>query len=612
MLYALFVFLPAQIYIFLATGQMPTGVQWFALLFLVEIAALFGSSFTKHEAILVFSFATFGFVHVQQFVNLIYAEWLRVSPIAKGFGFAEKIPSFYSPPLETGVWEARTFFHESWLLPILIPVTTFSLGVFLSIALGLFGREIYIEAESLPFPVQEMTAQAVITLTERKEPRKIQLMSLCVVVGFIYGFLVYTSRFITSAMQWNLPWQIPIPWIDMNMYIQQSFPGASFGIATDINFFSLGLFLPTIVNIGVFLGSFAIYFLGSWLSVSYNLSPVKWWVPNMNIQLALQRSIMYFWAPILIGISIAAGLVPLFSRPQVLFHIFNVLRKKPSTKERKFPEEFSVLWIILPVLFASLYSILLTYYLAPDFPIWVIAVLNFLMPILLTIIGGRLSGEAGISFTPQYINETAILASGYKGTDAWFTLWAGSWTSLRTGEMWCSLFRALDLTNTSMRSMILGRLIQLPIAIILSFIFVQLFWSLSPIPSVLYPGTQIFWPIQATYQGLWLTRPPELFRIEWIVGSFTGMAIIHLLFSRFFPTALPVSIAAGCGTPIPYAVSQLIGGIVGLVVSIITGKEFYNSHKQIIAAGLTMGEGISIVFGVCFLLIVKSMWVMPY
>jgi hypothetical protein len=572
---------------------------------MVELARLAGAhAITKQEAVIIYIFAG-GLILPQIFVTLVFNSWFRESSVALAFGLGGDVaPPWFSPLPETGVFEMRTFFHSAWMMPLLVSLAGATANLLGSISLGIFFKDMFLEVERLPFPVQAMEVEGISVLTER-HAEKVQALSIAAIFGFIWGFFVYTMRFISTSFKITLP-LVPIPWIDFNKLIELVFPGASFGISTDIQSFTFGFILPLYIGVGTFIGSFIVYFLGNWMSVSYNLYLSPWWSPGMDIALSLQRSIMFLWAGPLIGIAIAVGLMPLLLNPRNLISLIRSKRKM---------RHISFVWLLVYLATASV-STALIYILAPDFPIWVSAVMNFLMPIIVTLVGTRILGITGQWFDPatSYLNELAVYSSGYSGINAWFTLWNFSWASYMNGAGWIARFFICDRTKTSISSAIKAFLLIIPLTYLVSFAFTQLFWSVSKIPSELFPGAQIFWPITATYRGYWASRPEGMFSPLLIVGGFVvaalGSAIPLVL--KFVPVGLPLAIASGALMNIPWSTGILIGNLIALVTRKIIGSARFNEYKLIISAGLVMGQGVAVVIGICIALVIGSMWSMPY
>ncbi len=611
LIYTIVIFIPSQIYLVLATGSVPSGVQFFSILLLAELFRLTGGSLTIHEGIIIFIWAA-GWFLPPLFVQRIQALWFRTAPVAYAFGLGgNAAPWWFAPFLDTGVWEARTFLHPAWIIPLLLPIIASTVTGFSSLGLGLLARQLYIETEQLPFPMQEMSVQAVETLVKRDKER-LHILSLAALFGFIWGFVVFTLRFISVGFKIPLP-LVPVPWADWNIYVEPTFPGASMGFATDITYLALGFILPVNVAIGMFIGSFSIYFVGNCLSVQYNLSMYRWWEPGMNIALSLQRSILYMWALPLIGIGLAAGLTPVFLRYKIAAEAFSAIFKRKPEAKRRFPEEFPAWMMFLPYILGAVYSTVLIAYLAPGFPIWIAATANFTLPLLLTVVSTRIVGTTGHFFVPPNFNETLIYLSGYPEADAWFTSWNWSWQSYTAGDGWCTQIYMLMRTGTSLRSSIKTWLAILPLLILFMFLITEFFWRIAKIPSELYPGANIFWPIQATYWGLWTTRPPGLFQPQLLVGSFLVMAAISIIceFIKFIPPGSAVSLAAGAVMPTPMAFPILIGVVIGKILSLVF-PPIAEKYKFTVGAGLIVGQGTAIIIGVCIALISGSMWVLPY
>ncbi|MEM2914965.1 MAG: hypothetical protein QXH91_06165, partial [Candidatus Bathyarchaeia archaeon] len=163
MLYAMLIFTPAQIYMTLMTGTGITAVAWFTLILWVELSKLSGSRITKQEAFFILSFAT---VASLTGLNLIYWAWFRQSEFAVKFGIVDLIPDWVAPPPSANILSLRTFFHPSWILPLTVSTLSAFFAFALSLGLGLFAREVFIEVERLPFPMQQMSGQALEVLTE--------------------------------------------------------------------------------------------------------------------------------------------------------------------------------------------------------------------------------------------------------------------------------------------------------------------------------------------------------------------------------------------------------------------------------------------------------------
>jgi len=607
LLYAIMVFIPTMIYLELMTGAAwGVSAAWFTLLFWIEIGKATGRRVTKQEAFMILTLTGAEMFYP---LSLIYNAWYRTSPQAKLFDIAPYIPDWVAPPPEAGILDLRTFFHPSWILPIAVAITSFLFGQVFSFGLGLLGREIYVEVERLYFPIEHVNAQIVTTLTGSEE-RPIRLLSVFAVIGFIYGFILYTAPFLIQAYTGRYIQFIPLPWVDFNVQIERVFPGASFGIFTDIGPLTTGFILSFPTVIGIFIGSMAVWFFGNWLSVVYNLSPKSWWAPGMLISMAWNRSLLYFWFAPLIGIGLAVGLGPIIRHPRTLAMAF--LPKAKKIKERLTDPISSK--IILTFLIVGLGSITILYYiLVPDFILyapWFLP-LMFIIPFLTLTITGRMYGETGISsFPSDYLQNLIYYLSGYSGVDIWFAPTTTPWPGIEKLK-W---FKTAQLTETKADSILKTYWFILPFAIIIGFFYVQIFWSIAPIPSGRYPGVRIFWDINATMHSLWIRgQLAGLFNpYSVLISFFIGLGLYFGLNFIHSPITL-TALFAGASQITPISVTMLIGAVLAKIFCRVfhVSEEWWNKNKLLIAAGLILGESISVTIGLSISIIINSLWTLP-
>jgi len=232
------------------------------------------------------------------------------------------------------------------------------------------------------------------------------------------------------------------------------------------------------------------------------------------------------------------------------------------------------------------------------------------MPFVTTIIGSRLVGETGIgSFPVGYIQNILYYATG-AGVDVWFA--PNYMTS--SGSGWLSWFKVAELTETRSDSLIKAYWLLLPFALVVGYIYVELFWRIAPIPSGRYPGAVIFWDIDATMRSLWIKgrELPGLFTVDRILYAFVIATALYMVLDFLHSPITLVALGAGISTITPYAVTYLIGAIIAKILSWRTGKEWWNKHKMLIAAGLLIGEGLAVTLSVAVALIINSIWTLPY
>jgi len=604
-LYAILVFIPAIIYLQLMVGTVGIPVAWFTVVLWVELGKILGYRVSRQEATMVFILAS-----AELFIPtwLIYRAYFRTSDIVRMFGISNEIPTWYVPDPSSGVLVKRWLFAPEWTVPLTVSLVEMSLDALCYWSLAILARRLFIEVENLPFPMEQVTARAIVTLTE-EEVSRTRLLFFTSVISFFYGFFVYALPFIAKAWTGRMMSIIPVPWYDLTSLVEQYFPGASFGVATDLAPIATAFVLPVWVTLGIFIGSFAIYFFGNWLSVTYNLSLQPWFARGIPMNLALQRSTLYMWGIPIIGLGLAAGLAPILRYPRILIQLFP---KSSTAKKDSALETFSLTrWTVIPFAVVMVASILFYAILTPTFPLWYIAPFIVVLPIVLTLIDGRMLGTTGVTYgtNAQNLLRVAYWTSGYKGADVWFVPWP--WLTVVGPHL--SELKVCQLTNTSAKSLIRAWWIFFPLSVLAGVVYVQAFWSIGSIPSARYPGASIYWPIRATYDSLWI-RGSELglFRVDWLLGSFAfGVALDFLLNFLKLPLSF-ISIAAGTVTYPPVAMTFIIGLAIKFAMWKYSGKEWFEDRKQILSAGLLMGEAMAVTISIAITLIVNSIWVLPY
>ncbi len=73
-----------------------------------------------------------------------------------------------------------------------------------------------------------------------------------------------------------------------------------------------------------------------------------------------------------------------------------------------------------------------------------------------------------------------------------------------------------------------------------------------------------------------------------------------------------MGLALGPTVPIPFTVSYVIGAIAAKVVEKRMGKEWFQTNRTVIVAGIFTGVGLTVAMSTAIALIVRSMWAMPY
>jgi hypothetical protein len=178
---------------------------------------------------------------------------------------------------------------------------------------------------------------------------------------------------------------------------------------------------------------------------------------------------------------------------------------------------------------------------------------------------------------------------------------------------WCGWFKLSELMDTKYTDFIKGSLTASFLAVIFSFVYVSLFWSISPIPSPLYPAVSIYWPVNVIMSGLWITGSvvtKNAFQV--VAGSAIVGAVVSLGLDFLKVPFSLIGFVIGTSTPFPTIATSLIGALFGIVLQRLYGKAWFNENKSTIAAGLVLGSSLAMVIGVAIAMVIKGGWVLPY
>lgn len=602
-LYAAIVFQPVAIWLDWVSGVtgIVLAVEYTVLLFAATLADFSGKPLSRQEAFIIY--ATTGTVVLETIFSktFLYNYYkARYSPTAQAYDLTGVIPTWFTPP--AGL---RTFLDPSWITPIVLWIFFFGvLSKVADISLGYFFSRVYLVEEKLEFPFQRVWAASCITMAEKaRRPKQLKVFTLSAIIGIFYGLLLYTPALVFGRSI------LPIPWVDWTSTIGLLLPGASLGIATDIYWFAFGFIISWPVIISMFIGAIAVYVIGNYLFVASGA-----WLGTEGLDLGTLRyqSQLNFWASPIIGLAIAAGVVPLILGRKYIINAFRRHRMSKSTSEKS---EGLPTWVPLLLFVAAAGgSIILSHILAPDFPLWLFIALSIGWSFLSNIISGRALGETGLEFSVPYIREGSYVAAGYLynpatgyGLNAWFApLYIGT-----SGVGWIGGFAGTRFTGTSNRDYIKAYIIAIPLTYVLSFIFTQAFWGIAQVPSAAYPYAAANWPVQSLYDLLWIKNPFSIIKPIWVIIPFIVGSIVALSCSAFKIPFILIAFSLGITQPIPFTVSILIGGIIGKLLMQKFGKERWDEYKSVIVAGLLLGEGVIVAISAALMLISKAMWVSP-
>jgi len=615
-IYASVIMTPVLIYMYLVTG-LPDPARFIpvfvSLLLFTEVGRFTGRFITTQEAYIIYFMTEIVAFDALYWIRLLYAVYYQQAPYTIMFGIADKIPWWAAPSINSWAVQARTFFSWDWAVPIIIVLLGTIAGLLIDIGLSFILIQLYIEIEKLPFPIAPIDAQAITTLTERT-PEKMVVFTFAGVLSFIYEFLVYGFPRLTEALIGVSISTIPYPWIDLTPYTATILPGALMGIATDISTFAVGWVIPWNSLIWILIGSVLFYIIGNTLALQLadvtNIEMFKkWkadWSPVAKIGWLWQRSVYDLWASPSIGLTLAVGLYSLIISAKYIKSALSSLQHLTAVSKEK---GYLRLEYVLGMIGAgSLIGMLISIYLYPR--LWFVwAILWTIVPFIQGVLLGRSYGEVGLGVAIPYVKEAFMLAFTRPGeVDPWMV---PAKVSTGAGIITHRIKVAL-LTKTKPIDYFKAYALTLPLVIFFSFIYLQVFWQMAPIPSAFYPWTAITWPLQSISFSLWVTRSIEIFKPDLILGSTAILLTISLIARKLGLPFSPIGFVAGANLVPPFAFNYFVGGVLGKLIERKYGKEAWEKYRSVILAGIFCGIGLALAFSVAIAIITKSIWASPW
>jgi len=665
-LYGALVLMPANIYLLLVAGQSLTGpISFIALILWVEATRLTRRPLTTAEAFIVYSVSAVAAGQLIFYLYAIHPAYFRISEVANSemfsfpdpktgemVTFAQAAPEWWAPKAE--VVRQRTFFHTAWLLPIGVGMASWFFHMLADLSMGVLGYYLFVKVEKLPFPFAHPPAEACKALT-RGSPEAKKVFTITGLIGTVWGLLIYMPLTLGKRIT-----DYPIPWADFNRRLHTVLRGASMGIATDILAFCGGFIIPFRVIVSMAIGAFAVQFVGNaWaaggLGEMLGLDPSQWpvlcgiahpemipqagpipqeayyfqrFVTGMGIKEMLPNQI-FVWMPVIIGGMVSAGLLHIVASPRALVRTFAALKtsSRGIAQERTLPLRWLLITFLCSVGGATvLFTILVRVLSGHPFPWYYVAPFALIWSLMFSLIDIRAIGTTGFRIQPPYVRQGMIIAMKPRQIDVWFAPWP---IALGAGG-WVQDFKSAELTGCTPRSLIVAKLIAYPVGMLASLLFMNIFWSIAPIPSAQYPYTTVTLPVWANQFCIWISaslsyagRMPlsettqgiigQIFSLKWMVIT-AGVFVVVFIAGKIWPRyrLSVIGLAVGCVMPIPFAVSLLVGGLIARWIRRRTGPEWFGRNRNIIVGGLAVGEGVVIGLLAAIAALRSSLIALPY
>jgi len=597
LIFGIVVLQPASLFLWAVAGQFlfSSGITWIVALLWVELSRLYRSPLTKQEMFTIFAFQWFIGAPSLIFFNLIFQSYVRFSDMSLFFGLRDLIPRWYALPYGSEAFIRRTFFHPDWVMPILVAVISLVISNMIGISLGFFTYDIFVRSEKLPFPYQQATAEAIVSMVENREER-LKIITATALVGAVYSGLLYLMPLMTSMKVTVLP----IPWADLGPAIQLFLPGSSLGFATDLMTFAVGFLVPIRTIVNMLIGCIAVFVVGNsillskgvWTTWSYGASPM----------LIYRESFLHFWMTPVIGFALVSAILPLIRYREILARSFRGVRGRM---------DWSKIWPLLLFVLSAFANLILIAILVPHLPFLTLAYLGFAaigLTFLWTMISANSIGLAGPSVNLPYVYQVIMLGSGSRIPDIWFMPMAVS----NAGASWCAYFKLADLCETDRMVVVKACLAVLVLGPITAFIYTGMFWSMAEIPSAVYPWLNQMWPVESMLTLWWPSRGMAGIGLDpQLLAGGASIAAVLFLASRLIPIDL-VGLTLGISTLPAFAPTMALGALVGRLIRYIVGGKWWDENRTAVVAGFAIGEGVIGALCASIALISKAIWLLPY
>ncbi len=636
------VMLPGGMYMGLVAGVgMDQAAEWVTVILFLEVARRTFTTLKAQEIYLIFAAAASlmwvthsfgGGIHTfgGSFGLFIWEQYLIQHPLMRDI--ASRIPDWVVPPISSGVYASRTFFHSAWIKPIVIGLVVTLMQMVNRYTLGYMLFRATADAERLPFPLAQISVGGTMALAESssgKEGWRWRVFSMGAMIGVGWGLIYVVVPVLSSALSPQPILLVPIPWIDLTSAIHPFLPGAMLGISTNLGILVAGMVIGVIakeIAYGQFIGSMIggiiippILVLNGWLPE---------WKPGYS---TIPTSFALHWN---FWISFMAGVGLVFGWAGIIWLVRRMIRDRRERRATgqaggafRFPEppkdrgDFSAFWCLVLWAGSTLGLALLVKILVPGFAFWIVALFGFVWTPLTSYITARMVGMTGQQQGDPFpmLREMTFIFSGYRGIELWFApvpLYNHGWEARH--------FKELELAKVKYISLVKLVVLTTILMIVFSFLYWSLIWKLGPIPSSAFPYAQMMWPLGVQNQYLWLSitdpdNPAREYFMKrvlnfWNIGLGISTALIlwgittRLKLPRLFFFSMIGSFAVWPHHAIP----TFIGALIGMRLGKKFGVEKMKAYAPILAAGFACGMGLIGMVAIAIALMAKAVTPMIY
>jgi len=628
------VMIPGALYMELMAGMgIGPAAQWVTVILFIEIAKRANKMLSRAEIFILFYLS--GAIVAQHVHGTpLFRQFVVSSEAAVSAGLTNLFGdhSWIAPdPNDVTAYQDRSFFTWAWL-PFL---ALYAFRMFMTkldhavVSYGLFRQAS--DVERLPFPMAPVGAQGIMALAEDQEQKvgehslRWRLFAIGGAIGMVGG-LLYLAIPTLSGPLLNQTYSIfPMPFIDLNPYIEDILPAAVLGISFDFGQLMFGMVMPFWAVLGSFLGAMALVFVNPFLywlgdqGVTIDNMPIlgNTWQPGMSLVETQFANNVDFYFSFTIGISLVVAYIGISSA----FRRKRSMATDAPEDRVVIPEgrgDIPTFWILLCYFGTSVLIVAVSGYLIEwHFGIMMVLLFYaFLYTPIISYVTARLEGLAGQVIEIPFIREMSFLLSGYEGVAIWFLPIPKANYGIHTVA-----YRQAELTGTNFHSIWLTEALLFPIILLATIGFSSFIWSLAPIPGPNYPYTMEVWEFEAKNACLlWSATLGEFSQFDQALSLTKigiGVGAGGVLFGTLTLLQAPVMIFYGMvkglsGAPIYFISVQFIGALLGKVVFEPKFGPEWKKHISVISAGFFCGYGLIGMLCIGIVFLKGSISTLPY
>ncbi|MEM1530968.1 MAG: hypothetical protein QXH19_01735 [Candidatus Bathyarchaeia archaeon] len=628
-LFALLVIAPTNLFLMLVGGSSLTlGAGIITLLLMVEIGRLTGNPLTKQEAFLIYFLCAYvagtitptfltvwvGFINRTFNVNFPLWKSLGISDIARKYWW-------YVPEIAYNPYMPRVLGLD-WLPNILLLLAGVAIDMALWVSTAFIIASLFARKEErMPFPAAQIQIQQLVGLVE-VEPVRRRVLYLSGVAGVIWGLIFYVAPILSFALLGAAIEPGQLLYRDFTRALQAYLPGASLAFTINLATVMAGWVIPRNVVISAFISSLIFFFIGNHIALKIDSPYTALWRrdydPGLRIFEMYRISYFDLWFGPFIGLTLAAGIAPV-----ILNMGFYVRGIKSLFRRTREAGELSLIRLLALYFGATAASISISKLLIlPDFPLWpyiAYAAFGFLLAILF----GWGVAETGFG-GPGIANVEHMLiwASGYRDIKVFLggfpPATPGSVPAVLVNNGWI----VGEACGVRPMTYIKWILVLAPVALALSFIYTNILWSLSPIPSNLFFQPAIEWPANAVQWLFWPSIITGKIPIEGRVNlDFNAVIISFVVASAFYALStklkLPFSfIGFIIGASPTFYIDNTLAWFIGMIIEPLLrrflGEDWWKKYKITLPAGFGIGISVSTAIAAAIYMIKASLFASPY